>query len=338
MPRKKRKFYQRKPFILALTLVCIAAIAGCIALAWNNANLQNRITDAEAAVNTLQAELHTNQGQLDAVTALQKQTDETVVSLRADLSRLQTEKAAIQAEKDSLALQYEEMKTDYAVLQKKVNGKVPTPVTGEKVAYLTFDDGPSKYTTQILDILAKYNVKATFFPNGEGSNSLYKAILDAGHAIGNHTDTHEWKTVYGSLETFQKEVNDLQTKIADATGGYTPKIFRFPGGSNNTVHKKYNTEIMPLAIEWINSQGFVYFDWNVDSDDAGKNAPLPSETIVKNVVNGATGNRAIILMHDTGAKKTTVDALEDIIVGLRDKGYAFAVLDETVAPYQFRKS
>lgn len=211
------------------------------------------------------------------------------------------------------------------------------PYKGPKIAYLTFDDGVSSHTEEILEILARYDVKATFFPIWrEGKEDVYKKIVDQGHALGNHTATHDWKSIYGSLDGFINEVETLNDKIEAATGK-RPNLFRFPGGSNNTIHKNYNSNIIQPAIDWLNEKGITYVDWNADSMDASSTKPLPPSKLTANAIATGGVRQAVILMHDTDAKPTTVEALPAIIEGLKEKGYKFAALTPDVK-VQFIKS
>lgn len=204
---------------------------------------------------------------------------------------------------------------------------------GDKVCYLTFDDGPSTaVTTRILETLDKYNVKATFFV-ANGSKSMLTKINDGGHAIGLHTNTHDYD-IYKSKEAYFKDLNAISDKVYEAVG-IRSKIIRFPGGSSNTVSKSRCPGIMSVLVEEVERQGYAYFDWNVDSNDAnaskmqvidGKKR-TPKATIVSSVLNSAKGKDKIcVLMHDIAVKTTTADALPEIIEGLRDMGYRFEAL------------
>lgn len=176
--------------------------------------------------------------------------------------------------------------------------------------YLTFDDGPSIYTEKILDILDSYGVKATFFVTGQDANhpERYKMIVDRGHAIGIHTYSHVYSQIYSNKNNFIADFQKLKTYIEDNTG-VTPTLYRFPGGSSNTVSRTDMDEL----CDYVESQGFVYFDWNVSSGDATN--PMPSASrIISNSVDSLGGlDTAIILMHDTGAKYSTVQALPQIV-------------------------
>ena len=189
--------------------------------------------------------------------------------------------------------------------------------------YLTFDDGPNdSYTPKILDVLKKYGVKATFFVTAKGSDSLIKREYDEGHAIGVHTWTHEYSQIYASSDAFWSDFNKVQARIKRITGQET-KIFRFPGGSSNTVSKVPMSQLANEAA----SKGYTYFDWNVSSGDSG--GTTNPDTEFKNVKNGLSKSKGnVILMHDI--KEHTMKAIENIVKYGLDNGYSFKVLDSTV--------
>ena len=206
--------------------------------------------------------------------------------------------------------------------QTKITKKLVTDET--KVIYLTFDDGPSKYTGELLDVLKRYDVKATFFVVG---SSVYTDILsrmvEEGHAVGIHTYTHEFKDIYKSEENYFADLNKVQDLIIEKTGNKTD-LLRFPGGSSNTVSKNYNKGIMGRLVQLVTEQGFEYFDWNVDSGDAG--GTTETEQVYENVKNGVTGKRiAVVLQHDT--KKFSIDAVEKIIIWGKLNDYVFLPLN-----------
>ncbi len=204
----------------------------------------------------------------------------------------------------------------------------------KKIAYLTFDDGPSKNTELILDILKENNVHATFFiisPYIEPHIQLIKRAYEEGHAIGNHTADHEFKYVYTCEESFFKSFNKQQEFIKKVTGNDCT-IFRFPGGSNNTIVKNSRGKDFTKNITFkLNEIGVNVYDWNVDSGDA-KGNNIPPSTLVQNISReikdkeGNYKNHAIILMHDCMTKNTTVEALPGIIKVLKDAGYDFQTL------------
>lgn len=177
--------------------------------------------------------------------------------------------------------------------------------------YLTFDDGPSIYTNDILDILGSYNVKATFFVVGkEGTNAeeALQRIVDEGHTLGMHSYSHKYKELYESMDSFTQDFARIRDSIYQATG-VESVCYRFPGGSSNTI-----SEIdMHDFIDYLDSQGVEYYDWNVSSGDGGS-MKLSTDTLLENCTKDIdTRDTSIILLHDSAEKPTTVEALPDII-------------------------
>lgn len=175
--------------------------------------------------------------------------------------------------------------------------------------YLTFDDGPSINTDRILDILAQYGVKATFFVVGKnGYTEQYQRIVEEGHTLGMHSYSHRYSEIYASLDAYKEDLTKLHDFLYELTGEDC-NIVRFPGGSSNTISKVDMQEL----IHYLNQENMVYFDWNVSSGDASgesKNA----DQIVNNVLNQIDKyNNVVILFHDAAGKGTTVDALSEII-------------------------
>lgn len=177
--------------------------------------------------------------------------------------------------------------------------------------YLTFDDGPSSNTDNILDILDTYGVKATFFVTGkEGAKAeaSYRRIVEEGHTLGMHSYTHDYSVIYASEEAFMEDMEKLQHYLYDVTGVQSTYI-RFPGGSSNKV----SDVDMRLLITDVHEAGMEYFDWNVSSQDASSK-PLTKEEILDNCLNSIERfQNCIILMHDAGSKDSTVEALPELI-------------------------
>ncbi|MCD7950453.1 MAG: polysaccharide deacetylase family protein [Erysipelotrichaceae bacterium] len=198
---------------------------------------------------------------------------------------------------------------------------------GNKVVYLTFDDGPSANTKKILEVLDKYDAKATFFVTGNGQkyNNYIKDAHDAGHTIGLHTYTHQY-SIYTSQETYFEDLTKIGNMVKDIIG-YVPKYIRFPGGSSNVISAKYCEGIMSELVDAVREKGYEYYDWNVDSGDASGNNVAVSK-LVKNSTS-SSANSIVILMHDTDAKDTTVEALPKIIEYYQDKGYVFKGIDDS---------
>ena len=207
-----------------------------------------------------------------------------------------------------------------------------TGIYAEKKVYLTFDDGPSIYTDEILDILDDYGVKATFFVIGKTdkeSKRLYRKIIENGHTLGMHSYSHVYKQIYNSAEDFDKDFTKLWKLLYDTTG-YMPTIYRFPGGSGNMV----NQHGMEEFIRYLKDKSIVYYDWNVDNGDA-TGTEFTKEQLSENILKGvAVKNRSIVLLHDTQGKRATVDSLPAVLEALLSGGAEVLPLTEEVAPIQ----
>lgn len=203
--------------------------------------------------------------------------------------------------------------------------EVPIHVPTDATIYLTFDDGPGQYTEELLNILDNYNIKATFFVTNQFPKYQYliKEEATRGHTIGVHTYSHLW-SVYSSVDEYMNDFNAMNTIIYNQTGKYA-KIFRFPGGSSNTISRRYCLGIMTTLANKMISDGYQYYDWNMDSTDtASKNTV---DSIINNVKRSLKGNSYyIVLMHDI--KKNTIEALPTIIEYAKSIGYNFKPITE----------
>lgn len=195
------------------------------------------------------------------------------------------------------------------------------PLRQNSTIYLTFDDGNSGKTFKILDILKKEKIKATFFVVGTNLNSeIMKKIVDEGHAIGLHSDTHRYEHIYSSPEIFFRDLENLSKKVKNITG-VDSKIIRFPGGSSNSISKRYALGIMSHLINKVNARGYHYFDWNVDSRDTGN---INEDQIYQNVISGlGVEDTYIVLFHDIEKNQPTINALAKIIKYGKNYGYKF---------------
>ncbi len=208
--------------------------------------------------------------------------------------------------------------TAQRVVQVKERVYPPIPAGVGGVVYLTFDDGPSQHTARLLDILDKYGVKATFFVVGYKDLSMVAEIAARGHAIGNHSYSHNYGTLYASEEAFFAELNACGDKL-EAILGYRPNLIRFPGGSSNSV----SDVSMKALTQAVQNAGYYYFDWNVDSKDAA--GARDADEIFYNVCSGiARRSSVVVLQHDI--RGATVDAMERIIVWCLENGYTFSAL------------
>ncbi len=206
--------------------------------------------------------------------------------------------------------------------------------TEEKTLYLTFDDGPSPVTQQVLTTLAQYNVKATFFVMGSQLDSIenqaiLKRIVNEGHTVGIHTTSHDYGIIYNSVDSYLADFYTTWNAVKEISG-YECTIFRFPGGSINT----YNASIYQQIIAEMTRRGFVYFDWNVSSEDATKKI-VSIQEIVDGSLTGLSNQRAFLLMHDSATKENSALALPTIIDTYLANGYVIEPLNNEVNPITF---
>ncbi len=226
-------------------------------------------------------------------------------------------------------------KKDYTQLYPDMYVKRPEKqVSPNKTIFLTFDDGPSVRTGEILDILKQKNVKATFFVIGNTSatgKTYMKRIVKEGHTIAPHTFTHNFKSIYSSVEAYLNDFNKIYTLIYETTG-VKPTIFRFAGGSKNSFNKNNYREI----VAEMTRRGFDYYDWNLSTGDAAQKSLTPAKKCLSNVLNySAKYDNAVVLMHDAQPKTTTVQALPALIDGLRNQGFYFQKLSNEIYPVPY---
>ncbi len=202
----------------------------------------------------------------------------------------------------------------------------------EKRCYLTFDDGPTEnITPQILDVLRRYNVKATFFEVGsliKANPDMARRVYEEGHLIANHSSGHNYEKLYASTESFINEINECYEIIKSVTGEAEPfKLVRFPGGS----YKSSADSFSPVKQECkttLKENGFYYCDWNSLTGDAEGKKKNASELLAYLQRNIDTSESTVVLMHDAAAKQNTADALASVIEYLMSEGYTFHRLDE----------
>lgn len=205
--------------------------------------------------------------------------------------------------------------------------------TSDLKVYLTFDDGPSDLTPQVLDLLDKYDAKATFFvvyTDNEKYTSYLKDIVDRGHTLALHSYSHNYDKIYKSVDAFLEDFEKVYNWVYEETGERAT-LFRFPGGSTNGKKSVVNDIIAEME-----RRGFIYYDWNVSSGD-GSNLTT-TENILENVcTNVGSFDMPVVLMHDGAGKNATLAALPTILKTLADDGYEFCALDEKLEPIQYRR-
>lgn len=204
------------------------------------------------------------------------------------------------------------------------------------VMYLTFDDGPSGNTSEILDILDRYQIKATFFVTAAnpGYYDTIQEIYERGHVIGLHTATHNYEAIYTSVEAYLNDLTVISQLVEEKTGNKTPFI-RFPGGSSNTVSEKYCQGIMSKLVKEVEKQGYLYFDWNGEIGDATENSRL--ESIINIGKAQADGVHDVMLLcHDGAGNTPTVQALPVLIEYYQSLGYTFRSIDNKTSGFHHK--
>ncbi len=259
----------------------------------------------------------------------QSESAEAASNAAEDVTRQASEESA-----EPVLADVTENESRYAALYTDMTVSAPSEsemVREEGTVYLTFDDGPSENTLSVLAYLNKYNIKATFFVVPTRTESCFeklRAITQAGHSIGVHSASHDYDKIYSSVENYLADFYEAWNIIYEATGVKT-EIFRFPGGSKND----FNADTRDDIIAEMTRRGFRFFDWNVDSNDAGG---ATWTDMYNSVPNDISGNyRSVVLMHDSAPRKNTVLVLEDIIVVLLREGYSFDSIHNNTRPVQF---
>ncbi len=328
-------FYKRMILVvILLTITVLAVIAVVQGVQIHKIKLGN---ESRAAQNAEQAETIERQTkqleeQMQELEELRRQKNELETLTQQQSERLAALEAQVAAAAATTSTTssggYQALYPDFYAPQTYSANSAPN-----KTAYLTFDDGPSGNTDIILQTLQEENVKATFFVVGtDNADNLarMRRIVQEGHTIGMHSYSHSYKKIYASVEAFLKDMYQVFNLIKDTTG-VTPTCFRFPGGSINSYNKAVYKDIKAEMIR----RGFVPYDWNVSSGDASTTKYTP-EQLTGYVLNGiGSKSRIIVLMHDSSSKENTAQAVRQIIIGIREKGFIFAPLDYQTKPILF---
>lgn len=328
-------FYKRMILVvILLTITVLAVIAVVQGVQIHKIKLGN---ESRAAQNAEQAETIERQTkqleeQMHELEELRRQKNELETLTQQQSERLAALEAQVAAAAATTSTTssggYQALYPDFYAPQTYSATSSP-----DNTAYLTFDDGPSGNTDIILQTLQEENVKATFFVVGTddaGNLARMRRIVQEGHTIGMHSYSHSYKKIYASVEAFLKDMYQVFNLIKDTTG-VTPTCFRFPGGSINSYNKAVYKDIKAEMIR----RGFVPYDWNVSSGDASTTKYTP-EQLTGYVLNGiGSKSRIIVLMHDSSSKENTAQAVRQIIIGIREKGFIFAPLDYQTKPILF---
>ncbi len=206
------------------------------------------------------------------------------------------------------------------------------PVEGSKIVFLTFDDGPSEHTERLLDILAAHNAKATFFciSPSDAYHSVIKREYEEGHTVAVHSLTHDYNKIYSSQEAYWADFEAMNDIIEEQTG-HRANIFRFPGGSSNTV-SNFNPGVMTRLAQDAADRGLQYFDWNVESGDAGR--VDTADGVYNNIVDGVASlnnqgySYMVVLCHDSHGY--TVDAMDRVLTWFEENGYTLLPLQKGI--------
>ncbi|MBQ9965237.1 MAG: polysaccharide deacetylase [Clostridia bacterium] len=336
MPKqsKVKKFF--RPLSVKVLCVILAAFVAAVSiLSFKLYENHNKTVEANTTIS------ETN----DAL----KQINEELEGLKGELEKIKNEKATLEgelktskSEKEKLEKKIKELEKKLSKYEKKETSekkseklsnetkkypsiKVPIKNNGKKVCYLTFDDGPSKNTLKIIDILDAYGIKATFFVTCTGKTEYIKNIQKSGNAIGLHTASHNYSKIYKSEKAYFADLNSVSAAV-EKYAGIKSTIIRFPGGSSNSISKNYSKNLMKKLAKSVEKKGYDYFDWNVDSGDASKARPTASYIMSRMKSAVGSQDKICVLMHDSAAKTGTVDALPQMIEWLVSKGYRFEVL------------
>lgn len=332
---KIKKFF--RPFSVKILCVILAVFVAAVSILsfklYENHNkaieANATITETNDALNKINEELNSLKTQLEEVKKENSTLQSEVESSKKEKEKLEKKITELEKKlknyekKETSEKKAEELSNE--TKKKYPSVKVPLKNNGKKVCYLTFDDGPSKNTLKILDILDAYGIKATFFVTDTGTTKYIKNIQKSGNAIGLHTATHNYSKIYKSEKAYFADLKSISDKVEEYAG-IKSTIIRFPGGSSNSISKNYSKNLMKTLVKSVEKKGYDYFDWNVDSGDASK--ARPTADYIMSRMKSAVGSqdKICVLMHDSAAKTGTVDALPQMIEWLASKGYRFEAL------------
>ncbi len=319
----KKEIFKYSCFAMAVILL-LSAVGTAVAFGVKNRRSSLEIAKLQAA---LDREIAIYNEKVSEFEKLNSEKSSEAESYANELNEHKNTIVELNNEIDELNKQLSAKKETTTKKEPKPVEPAPYPSHG-KTVYLTFDDGPSPYTEEILNVLDSYGVKATFFVINGKYNHLMKEIVNRGHAIGLHAYEHKYDKIYTSDEAYFEDLQKISDVVKNTTGVET-KIMRFPGGGSNTVSKKYSKGIMTRLAKAVGEKGYVYFDWNCSNGDAdGANTTVKQLNYCSVFPRGASN--IIVLMHDS--KKTTMESLPKIIEYYQKCGMTFGVLTTSIPP------
>lgn len=296
--------------------VCAVALIGCAGSAESGASTSTQEDEAAMAVVEDTPAQDADAADTDADVASTDAAEDT----NSDATAAATDAAAATDER-AAEFALDPSRTDWQY-----------PEVSEKTVYLTFDDGPSTNTQDVLDILDSYGIKATFFVTGINPDYLdmIGECYRRGHTIGMHTFTHDYAQVYASVDAYWADLGQIADVVRDQIG-YVPCFVRFPGGSSNAISADYTPGIMTELSQLLPASGYQYYDWDASCGDGAEHTA--DELVEATKADTSYGYTTIVfLMHDGAGKATTVDALPRIIEYFQSEGYAFAPIDRSTPP------
>lgn len=323
------------PLLAVLTILALAAVLGLFV--HQNIQLQEKQSQADADLDALRKSQEQELSEANAA-AQEKLTEkdayiagqnEYITELSAQLQELMEADEA--DPKDTGGSPYDQDYPDLYAQAEYDRRNGDTSGFAKKIVHLTFDDGPSDLTPQVLDLLDSYNAKATFFvvyKEDKKYTDYLSEIVARGHTLALHSYSHNYKKIYASVDAFLDDYDKVNQWVYEATGQH-PTLYRFPGGSNNGS-KSVTREIKKEMAR----RGYLYYDWNVSSGD-GSNL-ITTENIIDNIcLNVKHFEFPVVLMHDGPGKNATLKALPTVLENLKEQGYTFEALDETMEPVRF---
>ncbi|WKY44917.1 polysaccharide deacetylase family protein [Eubacteriaceae bacterium ES2] len=306
--RKKLRIKSWKRFIsyslACLILLSATIVGGVFAISHIVTATESQAATSSEETQTALAENNTNSSETQSI---------SVQSIAQNTSPTVTAETTAPAEEDP-----------YADIKEQLRNN---DTDGLKVIFLTFDDGPTPYTPEVLDMLASYDIKATFFTNhhkGSEAAANYCRIVSDGHILANHTSSHLYD-FYSDPTLFLGDVQSLRDYQIQVTGVEPPKIFRFPGGSANAN---------AACVQAILDAGYTYADWNVIAGDGSASVPEPT-VITQNIIDGCHSHDVSVVLCHAELKENTRAALPAAIETLLAEGYTFLPMEEGLAyPHQ----